>query len=106
MGAVMTDPTHLTLIDVAIMPAEAARRIGLPARDHASFFLTGPAGEHVTGIGDDVGYLELLVSAGGESLVGLQIPREKCPLLMPGWPDDWMDEFDAQQRGDQNKISE
>lgn len=81
----------LTVVDLKVMSAEAARKIGLPAKEHAFYVFTGPDGEHVTGIGEDVEYLRLLVATPPHVRAGMQIPMAKFPLQLNGWPEDWED---------------
>jgi hypothetical protein len=48
------------------------------------------AGEHVTLITPDVGYVQSVIEAGVESLTGLAVPSTKFTMQRPGWPEEWM----------------
>ena len=87
----------LTPREYATMPPDIAVKVGLELREYAALFCVDSFGNHVTIIGEDVDYLEMLKAAPHAVLSNLDIPHGKFPLSRAGWPDEWAGELGKEE---------
>ena len=80
--------TRLTPRECAIASPDVAAAMGLDAREYGVLMCEGEDGHRVTLLGDVV-HTRMLIHCSPSVRAGLEIPSERYPIELDGWPADW-----------------
>lgn len=84
-----------TAREYAFLAPEHVAKFGLPPKDdgYGLFFVDDEDGHHWTVVCPDVGYWSMIVNGPGQALAGVELPADKFPAMVSGWPDEWVLEW-------------
>jgi hypothetical protein len=80
--------TRLTAREYAIASPDIALAMGLDAREYGVLMCEREDGHRVTLLGD-ADHTRMLINASPRVRAGLEIPSERYPIELDGWPADW-----------------
>lgn len=80
--------TRLTPREYAIASPDIAAAMGLDAREYGVLMCEREDGHRVTLLGD-ADHTRMLIHTSPSVRAGLEIPSERYPIELDGWPADW-----------------
>lgn len=79
---------RLTPREYAIASPDLAAAMGLDAREYGVLMCERDAGHRVTLLGD-ADHTRMLIRSSPSVRAGLEIPSQRYPIELDGWPADW-----------------